>query len=95
MMSETSGHDGEFVTVATFPEPMQASVAQSALDAAGITSYLRGAVANSMIPVAFEAELQVRIEDERDARQVLESADYTEGSLEAQTQDALGDTKTT
>ena len=83
-MSEANEHDGEFVTVATFPEPMQAAVARSALAAAGIASYLRGAVANSMVPVAFEAELQVRSEDEQDARQVLESGEDTAGSLEAQ-----------
>lgn len=74
----------EFVTVATFPEPMEATVARSALEAAGIEAYLRGEVANSMVPVAFAAELQVHAKDEAAAREVLQSADdYEEPALEA------------
>lgn len=74
----------EFVTVATFPEPMEATVARSALEAAGIEAYLRGEVANSMVPVAFAAELQVHAKDEAAAREVLQSADdYEEPGLEA------------
>ncbi|QMV19288.1 DUF2007 domain-containing protein [Granulicella sp. 5B5] len=88
-MSHTEGqsmkeHEGEFVTVATFPEPMEASVARSALEAAGIEVYLRGETANSMVPVAFAAELQVRTEDEAAAREVLQSAeDYEEPAEDA------------
>lgn len=74
----------EFVTVATFPEPMEATVARSALEAAGIEAYLRGEVANSMVPVAFAAELQVHAKDEAAAREVLQSADdYEEPAPEA------------
>ena len=73
----------EWVTVATFPEPMEATVARSALEAAGIDAYLRGEMANSMVPVAFAAELQVRTEDEAAAREVLQSAeDFDETAAE-------------
>lgn len=56
-MSNATKHD-ELVTVATFPEPIEAAVARSALEAAGIEVYLRGETANSMVPVAFTAQLQ-------------------------------------
>jgi hypothetical protein len=83
-MSEKTGHNEELVTVATFPEPMEATVARSALEAAGIDAYLRGEVANSMVPVAFAAELQVRAEDEAAAREVLQSAeDFDETTEDA------------
>ena len=44
----------ELVTIATFPEPMEANMARSALEAAGIPVFMVGETANSMIPVAFE-----------------------------------------
>jgi hypothetical protein len=63
----------ELVTIATFPEPMEANMARSALEAAGIDVFLRGEVANSMVPVAFASEIQVRTADEAEARKLLES----------------------
>lgn len=62
------------VTVAEFPDPVTASMARMALDAAGITSFLQGENANILIPVAFGARLQVRPEDEAAAREVLAAA---------------------
>jgi hypothetical protein len=76
----------ELVTVATFPEPMEANMARSALEAAGIEVFLRGEMANSMVPVAFSSQLQVRSADEADARKLLESMDDAPVSLEDVTQ---------
>ena len=64
----------ELVTVATFPEPIEANVARAALESAGIEVFLNGENANGMIPVAFTSQLQVRAEDEAAARAVLEGA---------------------
>jgi hypothetical protein len=75
----------ELVTVATFPEPMEASMARSAVESAGIEVFLQGETANSMIPVAFAARLQVRPEDEAAARAVLNDLDFAPESLESVT----------
>jgi hypothetical protein len=83
----------ELVTVATFPEPMEANMARSALEAAGIEVFLQGETANSMIPVAFSAGLQVRAEDEAAARKVLASFDDAPESLEAVTAAEIADEK--
>jgi hypothetical protein len=73
------------VTIATFPEPMEASMARSAIESAGIDVFLQGETANSMIPVAFSARLQVRPEDEAAARAVLDGLELTPESLESVT----------
>jgi hypothetical protein len=72
----------ELVTVARFQEPMEANMARSALESAGIEVFVRGEVANSMIPVAFESELQVKAADEADARKLLSAMDDSPASLE-------------
>jgi len=72
----------ELVTVATFPEPMEANMARSVLEGAGIEVFLRGEMANSMVPVAFSSQLQVRSADEADARRLLESMEDMPASLE-------------
>jgi len=86
-MSEETVVDGqdEFVTIATFPEPMEANMARSALEAAGISVFLQGEIANSMIPVAFISQLQVRSEDEVAARSLLDAMDDAPESLESVT----------
>lgn len=61
----------ELVTVAEFPEPATANVARMALESAGIAVFMQGENANSLLPIAFEARLQVRPDDEAAARQVL------------------------
>jgi hypothetical protein len=81
----------ELVTVATFPEPLEASVARSALEAAGIDVYMRGEVANSMVPVAFTAQLQVRAEDEEAARELLDAAEDFQSSAESLSEAENGD----
>jgi hypothetical protein len=75
----------ELVTIATFPEPMEASMARSALEAAGIEVFLQGETANSMIPVAFPSRLQVRTEDEAAARSLLDAMDDAPESIESVT----------
>jgi hypothetical protein len=75
----------EFVTIATFPEPMEANMARSALEAAGIDVFIVGETANSMVPVAFESQIQVRPEDEAAARSLLNALDDAPESLESVT----------
>ena len=66
------GPDDQLVTIAIFPDPGAANLARAALDAAGIPCFMHGENANSMIPVAFLARLQVRAGDEAAARSILE-----------------------
>ena len=75
----------ELVTIATFPEPMEASMARSALEAAGIEVFLQGETANTMIPIAFASRLQVRPEDEAAARSLLDAMDNDPESMESVT----------
>jgi hypothetical protein len=86
-MSEETVVDGqdELVTIATFPEPMEANMARSALEAADIEVFLRGETANSMIPVAFTSQLQVRSKDEEAARHLLDAMNNAPESLESVT----------
>jgi hypothetical protein len=86
-MSKQAIVDGqdELVTIATFPEPMEANMARSALEAAGIDVFLQGENANSMIPVAFVSQLQVRTKDEAEARGLLEAMTDAPESLETVT----------
>lgn len=74
--------EDDFVTIATFPEPMEANMARSALESAGIPVFIVGETANSMIPVAFESQLQVRLEDEVAARGLLDAMNDSPESLE-------------
>ena len=75
----------DLVTIAKFPEPMEANMARSALEAAGIEVFLQGETANSMIPVAFISQLQVRAQDEAAARGLLKAMDDSPESLESVT----------
>jgi len=75
-------YNGPLVTIATFPEPAEASLARSVLESAGIPVFLSGENANNLIPVAFESQLKVRAEDESAARELLNSAENTPESLE-------------
>jgi hypothetical protein len=88
-MSELMSED--FVTIGSFPEPMAANLARTALESAGIESFLQGETANSMIPVAFVAQLLVRREDEKAARAVLDDAVDTPESMESVTDAEIAD----
>jgi hypothetical protein len=61
----------EFVTIAEFPEPMEAEMARLRLDSAGIETFLSGENAAIMSPGLGPLQLQVRLADEADARAVL------------------------
>jgi hypothetical protein len=75
----------DLITIATFPEPMEANMARSALEAAGIAVFIVGETANSLVPVAFESQLQVRPEDEVAARSLLSALDDSPETLESVT----------
>jgi hypothetical protein len=79
-------YDGPLVAIATFPEPAEANLARTVLEAAGIPVFLSGENANSLFPVAFESQLQVRAEDESAARELLNSAENAPESLETVTE---------
>ena len=81
----------ELVTIAVFPEPMEASMARSALEAAGIRVFLLGETANSMIPVAFPSQLQVHTEDEAEARKLLGAMEDDPETLESVTAAEIAD----
>jgi hypothetical protein len=72
----------ELVTVGVYPDPATAQVARTMLDAAGVPVFLQGENANSLIPVAFTARLQVLPRDEARARELLASAELQPVSLE-------------
>src|SRR5579875_302053 len=78
--------DEELVTVAEFPDPATANVARMALESAGINVFLQGEQANSLLPVAFEARVQVRPRNEAEARRVLAEFEAQPVSLESVTQ---------
>ena len=46
-------------------------MAKGALESAGVESFLVGENANNMLPAAFRVRLQVRIEDEAAAREMM------------------------
>ena len=81
----------ELVTVANFPDPVTANIARTALESAGLAVFLQGEQANSLLPVAFEARVQVRPEDEAAARQVLADFEAEPESLESVTRAEVAD----
>jgi hypothetical protein len=93
MSQDTVAQDRELVTVATFPEPMEANMARTALESAGIEVFVRGETANSLIPVAFEAQLQVRAEDAAEARRLLKAANDSPETMESVTAAEIADEK--
>lgn len=65
----------EFVTVEEFIEPVDAQMAKSVLESAGIECFLLGENSNSLLGAAFFAQLQVHQKDEADALKILGSSD--------------------
>ena len=88
---QTYDSSKSLVTVATFPDPVDANLARAALESAGIDSFTQGETANSLIPVAFMAELKVRAEDEAAARAVLEGAEDSPETVESVTAAEIAD----
>jgi hypothetical protein len=96
LQQEAAGYPAEgLVTVAILADPASATMARMALDSAGISSFLQGENANSLIPIAFSAQLQVRPEDEEAAREVLSSADTAPESMEDVTAAEIADERGT
>jgi len=59
----TKVHNDEIVTIASYSDPAAAQLALTVLQDAGIEAFLSGAEANSLIPPALGARLQVRASD--------------------------------
>ena len=64
----------QFVTIGKFMEPVNANMARSLLESAGIECFLQGENANSMLALAFRARLLVHRRDEEAAREMLGGA---------------------
>jgi hypothetical protein len=62
------------ITVGRFLDPVEAQMARGMLEAAGVETFLVGESLNQLMPVAFRVRLQVRVEDEAGARELLDSA---------------------
>jgi hypothetical protein len=62
------------VNVARFESPVEAQMAKGMLESAGIDSFLAGENSNSLLQAAFRVRLQVRVEDESSARELLDEA---------------------
>lgn len=61
------------VTVGRFDDPVEAQMARGMLEAAGVEVFMVGENANHMMPGAFRCRIQVRVEDEAGARELLSS----------------------
>ena len=59
------------VTVARFESPVEAQIAKGMLESAGVECFLVGENANNLIQAAFRVRLQVRVEDEAAARELI------------------------
>ena len=71
-MAEETHELPELVTLGEFPEPMEAEMAKLRLESAGIDTFLSGENAAILAPGLGPLHLQVRLEDEADARSILE-----------------------
>ncbi|MCU1320997.1 MAG: hypothetical protein JWM43_646 [Acidobacteriaceae bacterium] len=61
------------VTVARFPDPVEAQMAKGMLESAGVETFLVSENLNHLMPVTFRVRLQVRVEDEAAAHELLDS----------------------
>ena len=91
-MSDQEHDLPELVTLGEFPEPMEAEMAKLRLESAGIDTFLSGANAAILSPGLGPLQLQVKPEDEQDARSILEDvgapgveSSYTGRDLEPET----------
>ncbi|MBW4039140.1 MAG: DUF2007 domain-containing protein [Acidobacteria bacterium] len=89
--TERKERQDELVTIAVFPEPMEANMARSALESAGIRVFLLGETANSLIPVAFLSQLQVHASDEKAARALLDGMEDHPETMESVTAAEIAD----
>jgi len=66
------------VTVARFEDPVEAQMARGMLESAGVECFLVGENVNNLLGAAFRVRLQVRVEDEGAARELLALAQEPE-----------------
>jgi hypothetical protein len=59
------------VTVGRFESPVEAQMAKGLLESYGLECFLAGENANVMMQAAFRVRLQVKVEDEATARDLL------------------------
>jgi hypothetical protein len=62
------------VVVGRFEDPVEAQMAKGMLESAGVECFLVGENVNNLLGAAFRVRLQVRVEDEAAARELLDSA---------------------
>jgi hypothetical protein len=70
------------VTVARFESPVEAQIAKGLLESYGLECFLVGENANNLMQSAFRVRLQVRLEDEATARELL-TPRVADGSAES------------
>ena len=63
------------VSVARFRDPSEAQFAKGMLEANGVECVMQGENANALYPGALRVSLQVRAEDEAEARELLAEAE--------------------
>jgi hypothetical protein len=73
-MAEKTHELPELVTLGEFPEPIEAEMVKLRLESAGIDTFLSGENAAILAPGLGPLHLQVKPEDEADARAILEDA---------------------
>lgn len=71
----------DIVTVARFTEPLEAEMARLRLQSAGIETFLSGENGAIMEPGLGPLQLQVKAEDESDARAILADPGATDEDL--------------
>ncbi len=59
------------VIVGRFESPVEAQMAKGMLEASGVECFLVGENANNLLQAAFRVWLQVRVEDETTARELM------------------------
>ena len=59
------------VTAGRFESPVEAQIAKGMLESAGVECFLVGENANNLMQTAFRVRLQVRVEDEAAARELI------------------------
>jgi Putative prokaryotic signal transducing protein len=65
-------------TVGRFESPVEAQIAKGMLESAGVECFLVGENVNNLLGAAFRVRLQVRVEDEAEARELLAGAEEAE-----------------
>jgi Putative prokaryotic signal transducing protein len=62
------------VTVGRFGDPVEAQIARGLLETAGVETFMVGENMNNVMPGAFRCRVQVRVEDELEARELLDTS---------------------